>query len=438
MKKKLLIILPEAGIHKLSIGSFKMSFREAPLTATSLAALVPDELNFEITCIDENVQKLPVQEDFDLVAISIITGTAYRGYELAKHYRSKGAKVILGGVHVTLLPDEAAQHADSIIIGFAETKWPELLHDFISDKLKPVYKDLIQHFKDVPIPNRSLQKNRRYGVPNVVSATRGCKNNCDFCAVPAAGFGWQTRPVEKVIAEIKRIPSRRIVFNDVSMGEDMTYYKELLRAMIPLGKQWGGLVSTKVFNDPEIIDLLQKSGCSYLLIGFESLNDYSLNSIKKGFNKYNEYSNIIRALHSINVVIMGCFIFGFDEDDKHIFQKTVDFVNKNRIDIPRYAIYTPYPGTESFNRYEKEDRLLHKNWKHYDTQHVVFKPKLLSPQELDEGFKWAYRETFTVTSSFNRTLHSGRNFFITFAGNLAYKIYIKRLTREGDRIFKPE
>lgn len=435
MKKKLLIILPEAAIHKLKIGPFSMSFREAPLTATVLAALVPDELDIDITCCDENVQRLPARTDFDLVAISIITGTAYRGYELARKYKEAGACVVLGGVHVTLLPDEAAGHADSIIIGFAENTWPRLLRDFDRGQLKKRYEDRQASYTDMPIPKRSLQKNRRYGVPNVVSATRGCRNNCDFCAVPAAGFGWQTRPIEKVINEIKQIPSGRIVFNDVSLGEDMDYFKALLNALAPLKKRWGGLVSTKVFRDPEITGLLKKSGCAYLLIGFESLNDYSLAAIKKGFNQYDEYAEIIRALHAIRVVIMGCFIFGFDEDDRGIFQKTVDFVNRYRIDIPRYAIYTPYPGTESFRRLKKEDRLLHEKWNYYDTQHVVFRPKLLSVEELDEGFRWAYRKTFTVSSSLRRTLHSGRNFFITFAGNLAYKIYIRRLMHEDNRIY---
>jgi len=227
VKKRLLIILPEAGIHKLSIGPFQKSFREAPQTHATLASLVPKELDLEITCIDENVQKVPFKKHFDLVAISIITGTAYRGYKLAEHYKKRGAKVVLGGIHVALLPEEAAQHADSIVIGFAEKTWPQLLHDFVQNKLKPTYKDLEQHFESIPPPDRSFQRSSLYAMPNVVSATRGCKSSCDFCAVPVTGFGWQTRPVSHVIEEIKKIPSRIFVFNDVSMGEDIEYMKEL-------------------------------------------------------------------------------------------------------------------------------------------------------------------------------------------------------------------
>ena len=435
-RKKIAIILPEARIHKLSVGPFQKSFREAPLTATALAALVPEELNYDITIVDENIQPIPFHQTFDLVAISLITGTAYRAYEIAAIFKEKGARIVLGGVHVTLLPNEASKHADAIVIGFAEKSWPELLFDFDKGILKPIYKDLQQHFENVPLPKRELQKNNAYMIPNVVSATRGCKNTCDFCAVPAAGFGWQTRPIGEVISEIRSIPSRKIVFNDVSMGEDIVYFKQLLRELIPLQKTWGGLVSTKVFKDKDVLDLLKKSGCAYLLIGFESLNNLSLQRINKGFNKLEEYISIIEQLRTIDVVLMGCFIFGFDEDNKHVFEETVHFVNEHQVNIPRYAIYTPYPGTESYNRLQSEGRILHDNWRYYDTQHVVFQPKLMSPEELDRGFKWAYNETFTLASSFKRTISSGKNFLLTFGGNLAYRIYLKRLFSDHDRIYK--
>ncbi len=432
--KKLLIVLPDGRIHKLKLGPINTSFREAPLTATALAALVPDELNFDITIADESVSRIPLDENFDLVAISCLTGTSTRGYEIADHFRHKKNPVVLGGVHVTLLPEEAQKHADSIVIGFAENTWPQLLHDFSKNKMQPVYRSETSEFVNIPIPRRDLQKNNGYMISNTVSATRGCKGTCDFCSVSAAHFGWQTRPVNEVIDEIRQIKSKKLVFNDVSMGEDMAYFKELLHAMIPLKKNWGGLVSTKVFRDPEILPLLQKSGCVYLLLGFESINQMSLAGINKGFNKFLEYKNIISGMRKHGIVLMACFIFGFDDDEKDIFAKTVDFVNENNIDIPRYAIYTPYPKTEVYAKLESENRLLHKNWEHYDTQHVVFRPKNMTPQELDDGFRWAFKKTYQIKSSFFRTLHSGKNFPITFMGNVAYNIYINRLFSEKVRI----
>ena len=432
--KKLLIILPDGRIHKIKLGFFQKSFREAPLTATVLAALVPDDLDYNITIADESIQTVPTNKSFDLVAISLLTGTSQRGYELAKIFRANGATVVLGGVHVTLCQDEALKHADSIVVGFGEKTWPQLLYDYERGELKPMYKDEQQHFDELPTPRRDLQKKSGYMIPNVVNATRGCKGVCDFCAVPAAGFGWHTRSIDSVINEIHQIPAKRIVFNDVSLGEDMVYFKNLLRAMIPLRKKWGGLVSTKVFRDKEILQLLKDSGCVYLLIGFESLNNIALRSINKGFNEFEEYTKIIEQLKSINVILMDCFIFGFEEDDELVFGKTVEFVNQYRVDIPRYAIYTPFPGTSSFRRLSAENRILHTRWEHYDTQHVVFKPKLMTPEQLDLGFKKAYQDTFRLGSSFRRTVNSGKNFLLTFGGNMAYNIYLKRLFSEKERV----
>lgn len=434
MSKRLLIILPDGRIHKLKLGAFNKSFREAPLTATFLAALVPPDLGFDIDIADESIGQNPYKQQVDLVAISCLTGTCLRAYELADHYRTKNIPVVLGGVHVTLLPDEAAAHADAIVTGFAEKTWPQLLRDFVAGTMQKVYSDATDHYQGLPHPRRDLQKNSGYMVPNVVSATRGCMGTCDFCSVYAARFGWHKRPIAEVIDEIRQIPAKRIVFNDVSMGEDMDHFKELLRALAPLKKQWGGLVSTKVFNDPEIPALLQKSGCVYLLIGFESLNDYSLKRIKKGFNKFEEYKRIIDIMHRHRIVLMGCFIFGFDDDDKTIFEQTLDFVNDYKVDIPRYAIYTPYPKTDLFMRLKADDRLLHQHWRHYDTQHVVFRPQHMTPEELDAGFIWAYEKTFTLASSFKRTARSSLNFPITFGGNMAYNIYINRLKNEKNRI----
>jgi len=437
-KLRLLIVLPDGRIHKMKFPGLHRSFREAPLTATTLAGLVPSHLNYTIRIADESIQKIPFNEPFDLVAISLITGTAHRGYEIAKHFKQKGSTVVLGGVHVTLCTDEARQHADVAIPGFAENTWPQFLSDFAENKHQSFYKSDGGNQKMAVQPRRDLQRNLGYNIPNVISATRGCKGICDFCAVSAAKFGWATRDIATVIDEIKQINSKRFVFNDVSMGEDMEYFIQLLKALTPLNKKWGGLVSTKVFNHPDIYKYLKESGCSYLLIGFESINSLSLQSIKKGFNKFTEYQNIIYGLRKINVVLMGTFIFGFDEDDKYVFDNTIDFINEYKIDIPRYAIYTPFPGTDSHNRFKEQNRLLHTYWPHYDTQHVVFNPLQMSAQQLNDGFIYAYKKTFKVTSSLKRTMASGINFPITFAGNLAYNIYIKRLVAEKNRILFPD
>jgi radical SAM superfamily enzyme YgiQ (UPF0313 family) len=434
-KLRIVLILPDAHIHKLKWGRWlDISFREAPLTATTLAALVPPELAGQIEIVDESIgQKISFNKNYDLVGISVLTGTAPRAYQLAQQFRRRGTPVVLGGVHVTLMPEEASQYADSIVLGFAEKKWPQLLRDFSQQKLKKVYNGSDFQLNNIPSPRRDLQKKLGYMVPYTVLMTRGCRGTCDFCSVPAAKYGWSKRPIAEIITELKAIKSRRIAISDVHLTDDVEHAKELFAAMIPLKKKWGALASTRIGDDPELLDLMQKSGCSYLLIGFESVNNNSLQNINKGFNRTQEYKELVAKLHERNILVQGCFIFGFDEDTPSIFPKTVAAVNDFKIDIPRYALYTPYPKTVLFKRLKKEKRILHEQWQYYDTQHVVIVPKNMSPYQLDEGFRWTYRQTFKLSSSLNRALASRKNRLVTLAGNLAYRIYLKRLEHDSDR-----
>jgi len=433
---KILLLMPNANIHRIQFGTFAISLREAPLTLTTLAALTPKDVEAEITIIDESIQRVPENQSFDLVAISCMTGTALQAYQWAKYFQKQGVTVMLGGVHVTLCPDEAAQHADTIMTGFAEETWPQMIRDFSAKKLKPLYDGSQGDVSQLPLPRRDLQKKHGYTIPHAVSATRGCKGGCSFCSVPAADFGWQTRPVEAVIDEIRHIPARRFTFNDVNLLQDREYALELLAAIEPLKKLWGGLATVNTATDPELLAALQRAGCQYLLCGFESVSSGSLGAINKGFNRVDDYRNSIDAFHEHDIAIQGCFIFGIDDDRKEIFQETVERVNELKVDIPRYAINTPYPGTPVFQTLEKEGRLLHKHWKHYDTQHVVFQPKHMSPEELDTGFREAYRQTFSAKNIRARTRTSPHP-LITGIGNLAYRRYLKRLSADRNRIWKP-
>ena len=427
---KLLLVLPDANMHKLRIFSYVRSFREAPLTLATLAGLLRDQDGLEIRCIDESVDEVPLEAEADLVGISVMTGTARRAYALADHFRQRGIPVVLGGVHVSLLPDEASGFADSIVIGMGDEAWPRLIEDFKEGRLESVYReepvegDYAPH---IPPPDYSVIRKHGYMVPYTVQATRGCIHKCDFCTVPVVCHKFLRRPVEDVIRDIKNVPARRFVINDVSPIDDPEYAKELFEAMIPLGKKWGGLATTKVNKDRELFDRLVESGCQYLLIGFESIDEKTLKGIYKGFNKDEDYEGLMKDLHGAGIIVQGCFVFGFDHDDNTVFARTVDRVQELRVDIPRYSIYTPYPGTTLFKRLEEEGRILSYDWADYDTMHVVYKPKLMSPARLYEGFRWAYRETFKISSILQRTWSSGFNFPITFVGNLTYRIFVKRL-----------
>lgn len=429
---KILLVMPDASMHKLRVGSHVRSMREAPLTMTTLAALTPAHPDIELRLVDESVDRIPWDWPADLVAISVLTGTAMRAYAIADHFRGRGVPVVLGGVHATLLPEEAARFADSVVVGMGERTWPALIEDFRAGRLQPRYDapplegDWVP---SLPPPRRDLQRHSGYMMPNTVFATRGCKHVCDFCTVSAVWSRYQRRPVAEVVRDVRALGSRLFVFNDVSLLDDREYAKELLAALVPLRKRWGGLATTLVAQDAELVELLRASGCAYLLLGFESVDQAVLSEIYKGFNKDRLYEECVRTLHGIGVSVQGCFVFGFDHDDEGVFARTVERVNALRIDIPRYSLYTPYPGTRLFHRLLAEGRILSFDWSLYDTMHVVIRPAKMSPAALAEGFRWAYRETFRLRPSARRTLHPGRplNSIVNFVGNLTYRRFVRRL-----------
>ncbi len=427
---KILLVMPDAHMHKLRIGRFVRSMREAPLTLTTLAALIPPDPEIHIKLVDGSIDPIPLDYPADLVGISVITGCAPAAYKLADHYRSRGVPVVLGGVHVTILPGEAAPHADCLVLGRAEQTWPLVIADFKRGRLRRVYREPPpegEALPAVPAPRTDLQRRSGYMVADTIQATRGCRRTCDFCTVPVVWPKYLKRPVGDVIRDIRQAPGRIIAFNDVSLVEDVDYATELFTAMIPLKKKWGGLVTADFMRYPGLVDLMARSGCVYLLLGFESTDKSSLTQIHKGFNKPVNYREIVRELHARSISVQGCFVFGFDQDDRSIFRKTVDEVLDLKIDIPRYSLYTPYPGTILFKRLMKEGRILSFNWNDYDTMHVVIRPALMSPAELYDGFKWAYKETFRLRHIVRRLSKPTINSGINFVGNLAYRIFVRRL-----------
>jgi len=425
-------MLPDGHIHKLRIGRLVRSMREAPLTLTTLAALAPPELEIDFELVDGSIDRIPAERPFDLVAISALTGTAPQAYAWAHHFRARGIPVVLGGVHVTLMPEEAAGHADSIVTGPAEEAWPALLRDFSRGRMKRVYKGCASSANSLaglPTPRRDLQRRSGYMAPHTVMATRGCRNACEFCTVPGIWSGYAKRPVGEVIDDIKSTGGRLIAFNDVNLVADVDYAKELFTAMAPLKLRWGGLATTRVATDPELLDVMARSGCIYLLIGFESVSQPALGEVRKGGNRATEYEAVVGALHALNISVQGCFMFGFDHDDTSVFDATVQRVFELGIDIPRYSILTPYPGTGLYDRLSAEGRILTRNWANYDTMHVVFEPARMSPTELHNGFKRAYEETFKLRHIARRTLSFSAKAAINFVGNLAYKRFVRELRR---------
>ncbi len=436
---KIQLIQPAGEIHRHRSGIFKRSLRYAPLTLTTLAALVPEDLDAEITIQDEGVQPLNLDFEADLVGLSAITGTALRTYQLADELRRQGHRVVIGGVHATLLPDEAARHADAIVTGYAETSWPRLLRDVRAGQLQPRYSDVTDRVLQTPIARRELLQKKGYMTTNSIEATRGCPHKCDFCAVPAAWSGiYAHRPIADVIAELETFEKPHAVFIDLSPVEDVRYAKELYRAMIPLRIRWLGLATTRIAEDPELLRLAAESGCKGLLIGFEAVDQPTLNGMQKHFHQAADYATVVKKLHDHGIAIQGCFVFGFDGDDASVFERTVEFVDRVKIDLPRYAVMTPFPGTGAYRRLKKQGRLLHQNWSLYDVEHVVFQPRQMSPERLQEGLQWAWKQSYRWRSIASRIFGSRCMVPLSLTLNLGYRYFARKLPQKAGTVYRDD
>lgn len=428
---RLTLISPKGPLYRHRAGIFGKSLRYMPLTLPTLAALVPDELNAAISCVDEGIGDVDLNLQADLVGMTVITGTAPRAYELAAHFRSRGITVVLGGPHVTLLPEEAQQHADAIVVGYAEETWPQLLRDFAEGRLANRY-DQSPGFRlgGRPLPKRSVLPERRYLTADVFEATRGCFHNCSFCVVPSAWGrqAWQ-HPVDEIVADIKRRKARRAIFVDLNLIADRDYACELFEALIPLRIQWYGLATTLLCKDKPLLDLAAASGCRGLLMGLESISQPALRSAKKSFNDPESYARVVKELHSRGIALQGCFVFGLDDDTPDIFERTAEFAVACGIDLPRFAIVTPFPSTQLYRQLEAEGRILTRNWELYDGQHVVFQPAKMTVEELQTGTERAWKYAYSYRNMARRLFQTPAPWPLAIATNLGYRYYAHRLSQ---------
>jgi radical SAM superfamily enzyme YgiQ (UPF0313 family) len=427
---KLALISPRGPLYRHKTGIWKRSLRYAPLTLTTLASLIPDDVPVELTLIDEGVHEMDTELDVDLVGISAITGTAPRAYEIADRFRERGVPVVLGGVHPTLMPDEAARHADSVVTGYAEDTFPQLLRDHQAGALRARYEQSPSlTLAGRPFPQRELLPGADHALLHTIEATRGCIHRCEFCVVPSAWGSPLQRPVPEVVDDIRQMGAKRLVFLDLNPIADVAYAKELFTALIPLKIVWGGLATTLIARDLELLELAARSGCRGLLLGFESLSPSVLHASKKGFNTLQDYHSVMARLHDAGIAVMGCFVFGFDDDDADTFEATADFVHEANVDLPRYAILTPFPGTPLFQRMEREGRILTRDWSLYDGQHAVFQPAGMSAPELERRTEWAWKRTYRWASIAKRLAYARIQLPVALAANLGYRYYAHNLHR---------
>jgi radical SAM superfamily enzyme YgiQ (UPF0313 family) len=427
---RILLLSPRGPLYRHRTGIWKKSLRYAPLTLTTLASLVPPELGAEVTLVDEGISDIPEGTQADLVGISAITGTAPRTYELAAEFRKRGIPVVLGGVHPTLVPDEAARHADAVVVGYAEEAWPELLRDFDAGKMKPRYEQRPGlSLAGLPFPRREMLPKSQYTIFHTVEATRGCIHHCEFCVVPTAWVKPLHKPVGEAIADIRQMGAKKLLFLDLNLISDFEYARELFTALIPLNVRWGGLATTLIASDESLLDLAAKSGCRGLLLGFESLRGDSLKETGKPFNLKNEYREVVKKIHARGIAIQGCFVFGFDHDDKGVFVETAEFSVEAGVDLPRFAVLTPFPSTPLYHRLKGEDRLLTEDWTFYDGQHVVFRPSQMTPEELQSGVEKAWKTAYSYRGLARRLISSRVQLPLSLAANLGYRFYAWNLSR---------
>ncbi len=426
---QLVLLSPKGPLYRKRGGIFGKGLRYMPQTFPTLVSMIPEDVPLEVTCIDEGIQEVDAHSlQADLVGMTVITGTSTRAYELADILRTRGIPVVLGGPHVTLVPEEAAQHADAVLTGLADVSWPQLLRDWRDGTLQKVYHQPPPYDLDPPFPDRSVLPKRKYITDAVFEATRGCRHSCEFCVSPSAwGRKLWKKPVEHVVEDIRRHGGKRAIFVDLNLISDRQYALDLFQALTPLKVQWYGLSTTRLTKDEELLSVFSKSGCKGLLVGFESIDHSSLKPMNKTFNRPEEYAKDIEILHQYGIAVQGCFVFGNDGETLDVFERTARFAVEAGVDLPRFAISTPFPGTPLFARLKKEGRILHENWSWYDAQHCVFQPKGMTPQELEAGTELAWKTAYKWSSSYKRMKKSPAPWYVGLITNLTYRMYANNL-----------
>jgi len=418
MAKKLLLINPAQYTKYITDTKLKLSRLRAfaPTGLAYVASLTPSDWYIKI--IDETVEPLTF-EDADLVGITAMTPTAPRAYQISQQYRRKGIKTVMGGVHASILPDEAVQYADSVLIGEAESVWRDVIHDFERNELKRFYRGERTSLENLVRPRSDLYSDKQRFIGWVQSA-RGCPNDCDFCSVTAFnGRRYRQRPVEDVLDELEALKSKYVFFSDdniLGYGEKAEERAiQLFQGMVERGlnKRWASQVGIDFASNPEVLKYAQKAGCIGVFIGFESLNEEALQAVHKVRNLkvgVGNYKEIIERIRDHGIGVVGAFLFGSDGDRKDVFQRTAEFILDSKIDATQLTILTPLPGTRLYNRLEQDGRLLRTNypddWKHYDFFEAVFRPKHMTPDELMEGATQMFEHTTSRVTSLKRAFNT--------------------------------
>lgn len=424
---KILLISPTIDAEKRTNKGLMMP----QLALYILEGLTPCE--HEVKIVEEEAEDIDLEYECNLVGISCMTANAPRAYELCHEFKKRGKTVVLGGVHPSILPDEALEHADCVVMGEAEGVWEQLLNDFLCDHLEKTYHDPKPDLgKYVP---KDFSKIIKKGFFNVfpIMTTRGCPYNCDFCCVTNL-FGKKIRhvPIENVVRDIQESGAKNFMFLDDNIIGHPKYAKELFKAIKPLNIIWVGQASVSLLvKDDELMQLAADSGCKALFFGIESVSEEQLQTMRKAFNEIKHMEDAFKKIKKMHILIHASMVFGFDNDTKEIFNDTVRFLIKNKVSTVSFNVLTPYPGTKIYNDLKRDNRLTTTDWRYYDHNTVVFKPKNMTPYELQMGKVNARKKFYTISSILKRLPGNLYNLVLYFATNYGH---MKQVKAEGRRI----
>ncbi len=406
-----------------------------PLGLATLAGYLPPDTEVELQ--DEHVEPLRIDDAPDLVVIQVYITSASRAYRLADHYRRRGAHVALGGLHVSSLPGEAAAHADTVFVGPGEDTWPAFLADLAAGRPQQVYRSQVRTLAALPPVRRDLIKRRLYLVPNSIVVSRGCPHHCDFCykdAFFAGGRGFYTQRVDAALAEIERLPGRHLYFLDDHLLGDPRFAAALFDGMRGMGRLWQAAGTVQSVLRPKLLEKAVECGLRSLFVGFETLNEAALRASSKVQNLHHDYASAVRRLHDLGVTVNGSFVFGMDEDDAGVFDRTVDWAVAQGVETATFHVLTPYPGTALFTRMEADGRLLHRDWDLYDTRHVVFRTRSMPAEALEAGYWRAYERFYRWGSIVRGAARHGT--ILGALRHLAYAVGWKKLEPLWDVVIR--
>jgi len=400
------------------------------LYARRIAAITPKK--HSVSVINERYTKIDFDETYDMVHINFTTSTTPRAYEIADRFRKKNIPVVLSGLHASAIPEEAKQHADSVLLGSGELNWLKLIEDFKKNELKPFYQP-VAYSESTNIPPTNIEL-PGFVISGAIEATRGCPYQCEFCRetnIPGGSY-FYTRPVEDVISEIKSMPQKFLTFYDTSLTIKPDYAKSLFKQMKGLNKKISCNGNSDVLaHDKELMQLSKEAGCVSWLIGFESISQKTIDEMGKKTNNVKEYQQAVKNIHDNGMVAIGCFVFGFDTDIKEVFDDTLRVIKKLEIDVADFSVLTPFPGTPLFAKLDKEGRILSKDWSKYNMKNVVFEPRNMTPEELHKGVKRMYMEFYSTPYTVKRAVKSLRlgmyPFFLVLERNISANMNSRRL-----------